>query len=141
MNEIIITGNLTRDPEIRTTQTGIKVCAMTVAVNDRVGDQDQTQFVNVSVWRQQAESCAAYLKKGRKVLVRGRARVHAWNRREDGSAAACIEIDADKVEFLSRKTDDGESAPAPAEETEKPARTQQERMDFSENTDDDDLPF
>ena len=78
MNKIILIGNLTRDPELRTTPNGYSVCDFTIAVNDRRGrsqqagaQQDTAQFFRVSAWRQLGENCQRYLTKGSKVFVTG----------------------------------------------------------------------
>ncbi len=113
MNKIILIGNLTRDPELRTVGSGISVCDFTIAVNDRRsrnaqqqnGGQDTAQFFRVTAWRQLGENCAKYLAKGRKVFVSGplTARTYQAN---DGSTRVSLEVQADDVEFLSSRNDD-----------------------------------
>ena len=121
MNKIILIGNLTRDPELRTTPNGITVCNFDIAVNDRRGrnqqngQQEQTQFFRITVWRQLGETCQRYLAKGRKVYVSGplTARTYQAN---DGTTRVSLEVTADDVEFLSSRNDDnmagGYTAPA-----------------------------
>lgn len=124
MNKVILIGNLTRDPELRTTSTGDSVCSFTVAVNRRRSSnaeagQPEADFFRVSVWRQQGENCAKYLSKGRKVYVSGpvTCRTYVGN---DGQTRASLEVTANEVEFLSSRNDQGDmgtysaSAPAPA---------------------------
>ena len=125
MNKIILIGNLTRDPELRTTPNGYTVCDFTIAVNDRrgrnqqnvSGQQDTAQFFRVTAWRQLGENCAKYLAKGRKVFVSGplTARTYQAN---DGSTRVSLEVQADDVEFLSSRADaeamGGASYDAPA---------------------------
>ncbi len=121
MNKIILIGNLTRDPELRTTPNGITVCDFTIAVNDRraarnqQSGQDTAQFFRVSAWRQLGENCQRYLRKGGKVFVSGplTARTYQAN---DGTTRVSLEVTADDVEFLSSRNDDqaGGYAPAPA---------------------------
>ena len=121
MNKIILIGNLTRDPELRTTPNGITVCNFDIAVNDRrgrnqqSGQQEQTQYFRITVWRQLGETCQRYLSKGRKVFVSGplTARTYQAN---DGTTRVSLEVTADDVEFLSSRNDDqtGGYAPAPA---------------------------
>lgn len=121
MNKIILIGNLTRDPELRTTPNGITVCNFDIAVNDRRGrnqqngQQEQTQYFRITVWRQLGETCQRYLAKGRKVFVSGplTARTYQAN---DGTTRVSLEVTADDVEFLSSRNDDqaGGYAPAPA---------------------------
>ena len=122
MNKLIIIGNLTRDPETRTTSSGISVCDFTVAVNRRnsranAGGQPEADFFRVSAWRQLGENCQRFLAKGRKVCVTGpvTARTYQAN---DGTTRVSLEVTADDVEFLSSRNDDqagGYAAPyAPA---------------------------
>ena len=122
MNKIILIGNLTRDPELRTTPNGITVCNFDIAVNDRRGrtqqngQQEQTQYFRITVWRQLGETCQRYLAKGRKVFVSGplTARTYQAN---DGTTRVSLEVTADDVEFLSSRNDDaaaGGYAPAPS---------------------------
>lgn len=106
MQKIVIVGNLTRDPELRTTQSGISVCGFTVAVNRRRASQDQGQpqadYFRVAAWRQLGENCAKYLAKGRKVAVTGSVSVSTYQA-QDGSTRAQLEVTADDVEFLTPK--------------------------------------
>ena len=129
MNKIILIGNLTRDPELRTTPNGYTVCDFTIAVNDRRGrnqqnaggqQQDSAQFFRISVWRQLGETCAKYLAKGRKVYVSGplTARTYQAN---DGTTRVSLEVTADDVEFLTSRAESeamgsmgGYDAPAPS---------------------------
>ena len=121
MNKIILIGNLTRDPELKTTPNGYSVCEFTIAVNDRnarraQNGQESAQFFRISAWRQLGENCQRYLAKGRKVYVSGplTARTYQAN---DGTTRVSLEVTADDVEFLSSRNDDnmaGGYAPAPA---------------------------
>ena len=124
MNKLTIIGNLTRDPELRTTSTGVNVCSFTVAVNrrgrrDAQGNaQEQADFFRVTAWRERGELCAKYLSKGRKVCVVGPVTVQTYQG-NDGITRASLEVTADEVEFLSSRNDDaaagGYTTPAPAE--------------------------
>ena len=104
MNSLHIIGNLTRDPETRTTQSGSTVCSFTVAVNRRkkVQGQPEADFFRVSAWNQLGENCQKYLAKGRKVSVVGSVSVHAYST-QDGKPGASLEVMANDVEFLSSK--------------------------------------
>ena len=121
MNKLTIIGNLTRDPELRTTSAGINVCDFTVAVNRRArrdapAGQPDADFFRVSAWRQLGENCAKFLAKGRKVCVVGPVSVRTYQA-NDGTTRANLEVTAEDVEFLSARND-GEagaySAPAAA---------------------------
>ena len=125
MNKLTIIGNLTRDPELRTTQDGTSVCGFTVAVNRRArrdaqNGQPEADFFRVSAWRQLGENCAKYLAKGRKVCVIGPVSVRTYTG-NDGQVHASLEVTADDVEFLSARNDGeagayGAPAVAPAAE-------------------------
>lgn len=128
MNNIIIIGNLTGDPAIRTTRDGISVCDFTVAVNGH-RKEDPAQFFRVSVWRQLGENCHKYLAKGRKVFVSGplTARTYQAN---DGTTRVSLDIQASEVEFLSPASSDSQQQSAP--EPQQPVYTP---------VTNDDLPF
>lgn len=111
MNRVFIIGNLTHDPEMRVTQSGINVCSFSVAVNRRrAGDQQQPQadYFRVSAWRGLAENCQKYLAKGRKVAVTGPVSVSTYQA-QNGTTRATMEISADDVEFLSPRSEQQEA--------------------------------
>ena len=102
MNTCIHIGNLTRDPELRTTQNGISVCTFTLAVN-RPKDQNgesRADYIPIKCFKNRADSCARYLSKGRKVCVTGTvsAKLHTAS---DGTSRVSLELAAHEVEFLS----------------------------------------
>ena len=104
MNKLTIIGNLTKDPELRTTQGGVSVCTFTVAVNRKKKDEKQTDFFRVTAWRERGEICAKWLIKGRKVCVIGPVSVSTYTG-QDGATHAHLEVMAEEVEFLSSKDD------------------------------------
>ena len=105
MNKLTIIGNLTKDPELRTTATGLSVCQFTVAVNRRKAKEEQeTDYFRVTAWRERGEICAKYLTKGSKVCVIGPVSVRPWET-QDGKHGASLEVTADEVEFLSSKNE------------------------------------
>ena len=128
MNKVILIGNLTRDPELRTTSSGDSVCSFTVAVNRRRSNnaeagQPEADFFRVSVWRQQGENCAKYLAKGRKVYVSGPVTCRTYVG-SDGQTRASLEVTANEVEFLSSRSEMGEAggyAPAAPAAAPRPA--------------------
>ena len=139
MNRLTIIGNLTRDPELRTTSTGINVCSFTVAVNRRRsanGNQPEADFFRVSAWRQLGENCQRYLAKGRKVAVVGAVSVQTYTG-NDGTTRASLEVTADDVEFLSSRNEDAGYAPAAPSQPAPAAPA----MNGFEEVDDEDLPF
>lgn len=103
MNKVYLIGNLTGDPELRTTPNGISVCTFNVAVNRRYASSNgerQTDFFRVTAWRQLGETCTRWLSKGKKVAVIGEVSSRAYTAK-DGSFRASLEVTADEVEFLS----------------------------------------
>lgn len=123
MNKLTIIGNLTRDPQLRTTQGGVNVCDFTVAVNRRLtaqqrqnGQQAEADFFRVTAWRELGDNCSKYLAKGRKVAVIGPVSVQTYTG-NDGVTRASLEVTADEVEFLTPRNEQGAApaaAPAPA---------------------------
>ena len=115
MNKITLIGNLTRDPEVRSTPNGVTVCTFTIAVNRRFASSNgerQTDFFRINAWRQLGETCARYLTQGRKVAVLGELQARTYEAK-DGSTRMSLDVSADEVEFLSPKQqDDGSGAPA-----------------------------
>ncbi|MBO4385105.1 MAG: single-stranded DNA-binding protein [Clostridia bacterium] len=115
MNKLIIIGNLTADPELRTIPSGINVCTFTVAVNRRFTsnkDDRQTDFFRVAAWRQLGENCSRFLTKGKKVCVIGEVSARAFEGK-DGALRASLEVTADEVEFLSpREPQDAPARPS-----------------------------
>ena len=114
MNRLTIIGNLTRDPEQRTTPSGANVCTFTVAVNRRArrdaqNNQPEADFFRVSAWNQLGETCARYLTKGRKVAVVGPVSVRTYQG-SDGQTRASLEVMANEVEFLSSRSEASEGA-------------------------------
>jgi single-strand DNA-binding protein len=104
INRVILTGNLTRDPELRSLPSGTSVCSLRVAVNTRRKDQsgewvDKPNYFSVTVWGAQGDNCARYLSKGRPVAIDGRLEWREWEAKEGGKRES-IEIVADSVQFL-----------------------------------------
>ena len=152
MEKLQIIGNLTRDPELRTTTTGLSVCSFTVAVNQKpskaqreAGQQPPAKFFRVTAWRELGDICAKYLAKGRKVYCEGTISASAYTSKEDGKPQASLEMTADNVEFLSSRGDTqdgvqsaGNAAQAPAAAPAAPAAAAP--AGFTE-VDTDELPF
>lgn len=139
MNKVFLIGNLTRDPELSQTNSGVSVCRIAIAVNRRFSNADgsrEVDFFNVSVWRNQADSCAKYLKKGSKVAVSGSIQTRNFER-ADGTKGFAVDIVADEVEFLSAKNE-GEGATISSPEQQP---VQQAPVASLQPVDDSDLPF
>lgn len=102
MNKIFLVGRLTREPELRTTQSGISVAAMTVAVTRRRDAENRSDFINVIAWRGLADSCAKYLVKGQQVAVTGELRTRSYDAGDGSGKRYVTEVQADDVEFLAK---------------------------------------
>lgn len=99
INQVILMGRLTRDPEQRTTTTGKTIASFSIAV-DRGGQEDAADFFNVTAWEKLGDLVIQYLAKGRRVLVQGRLRQDSWDDKETGKKQSRIEVTATDVTFL-----------------------------------------
>lgn len=139
MNKVILIGNLTHDPEMRTTPSGTTVCNFSIAVNRRFKNaqtgQQETDYFNVVAWRQLGGLCGRYLAKGRKVAITGSIQTRTYEAR-DGSKRTAYDMVADEVEFLSARTEAGQG---PMDEAAQ-AGVQNANAGFTE-VEDDELPF
>ena len=111
INRVVLTGNLTTDPELRSLPSGTSVCKLRVAVNTRrkgaSGEwEDKPNFFDVTVWGAQGENCARYLAKGRPVAIDGRLEWREWETENQGKRQA-VDIVADSVQFLGGRDDSG----------------------------------
>lgn len=118
LNKAIVIGNLTRDPELKSLPSGIKVCSFSLATNrvwkDKNGaKQESADYHNVVVFGRQAETVAQYMKKGNSMLVEGRMQTRSWDDK-DGSKKYRTEIIADKTQFGPRGTGGGATASSSA---------------------------
>ena len=123
INRVNISGNLTRDPELRATASGTQVLSFGVAVNDRrrnpqTGEwEDYPNFVDCTMFGTRAEAVSRYLSKGSKVAIEGKLRYSSWER--DGQRRSKLEVIVDEIEFMSRgqQGEAGGYAPAPVSYT------------------------
>jgi single-strand DNA-binding protein len=152
LNVVVITGTLTRDPELRALPSGTSVCDLRVAVNTRRKNgatsewEDKPNFFDVKVWGAQGDNCARFLSKGRPVGVQGRLEWREWET-QDGQKRQAIDIIADSVQFLGGREDSGNttftaSAAAGSSSSDVPV----DERDFQAATTavgvgDDDIPF
>jgi single-strand DNA-binding protein len=144
INRVILTGNLTRDPELRSTPGGTSVCTLRVAVNSRRKESESGQWVDkpnyfdVTVWGAQGENCAQYLSKGRPVAVDGRLNWREWEA-PDGSKRQAVDIIADSVQFLGSRDATQLNG---AQESDVPADTSDfDQVGVTGGGSDDDIPF
>lgn len=109
-NKVFLLGRLTRDPELRATQSGKSVCGMTIAVDRQQKKDSQSQqtadFINLVVWEKRAEFCKNYLHKGSKIYVEGRLQSRSYNA-QDGSKRYITEVVVNDIEFADSKKGDG----------------------------------
>ena len=136
MNRIILIGNVSTDPEQRTTSNGKSVCSFNLAVNRKYSNADgdrQTDFFRINAWGKLGDSCAKYLSKGRKVAVSGELQARLYDAR-NGQQRLALDVQADEVEFLSP----AETAQTKPAKPTKPAHT--DETDFLD-IDTGDLPF
>ena len=141
-NLVVLTGRLTADPELKTTQSGISVTSFSIAVDRRyrTGEEKQTDFINIVAWRQQAEFVAKYFKKGNLIGIEGSIQTRKYTDK-NGNNRTAFEVVANNVQFIESKRDAAattvsDSAPAPCV-------SHAGGNDFADLGDisDDDLPF
>ena len=145
INRVVITGNLTRDPELRSTGGGTSVCSLRIACNTRRKNasgewEDRPNYFDVTVWGQQGENCATYLRKGRPVAIDGRLQWREWEK--DGVKRQAVDIIADSVQFLGSRDSAENGGGGYAPRTDVPADT----SDFAPTpagagSGEDDIPF
>lgn len=131
MNKVFLIGNLTRDPELSTTSSGVSLCRLSLAVSRRFANADgtrETDFFNITVWRNDAENCSRYLNKGSKIAVVGSLQNRTYE--VDGVKRYATDIVASEIEFLNSRSS-GDSA----------TRDDAEPVSDLRPVDDDSLPF
>lgn len=135
MNKVFLIGNLTREPELSSTASGVALCRLGIAVNRNYTNSEgnrETDFFNITTWRGLAERCGKYLHKGSKIAIVGNLQMRSYE--VNGEKRTTIDIIAEDVEFLSPKSSgDGEALTASGEGQDKVVKL--------EPVDDSDLPF
>lgn len=153
MNKVVLIGRLTRDPELRTTPSGVSAVNFSIAVNRNFKNKDgviETDFFNVTAWRRQAENISKYCMKGTQVCVEGRLQNRTYEA-QDGTKRYVTDVIADNVEFLSRPSNsaidsnNGYYPDVPSEQSPSETTITEEDpfKDFGSEVvlTDDDLPF
>lgn len=112
INQVILLGRLTRDPEQRTTASGKNVVSFSIAV-DRQAQDDQADFFNITAWDKLGDLVMQYLSKGRRVLIQGRLRQDSWEDKDTGKRQSRIEVTASDVTFLDGPSGDNSGSAAP----------------------------
>jgi single-strand DNA-binding protein len=139
INRVTLTGNLTRDPELRTLQSGTSVCSLRIASNTRRKTSDgewvdKPNYFSVTVWGAHGENCARFLTKGRPVAIDGRLDWREWT--QDDTKREAVEIIADTVQFLGSAPDTANGNGRPAGDEPEP-----EPVAAGGADDEDDIPF
>lgn len=138
MNKVILSGNLTRDPELTETSAGVQICRFGLAVNRPYKMPDgevKTDFFNIITWRGTAENVARYCKKGNKIAIVGSLEIKSYEDR-DGVKRTSVDIVAQDVEFLTQRArEDGESS------NDTPQRNRSGKPQLQSFDDDSDIPF
>ena len=137
-NKVILIGNLTADPELKQTQSGVSVCSFNIAVNRRfkAEGQQECDFITIVAWRQQAEFVSKYFKKGQAILICGQLQTRTWTDNQNNKRYA-TEVVADEVSFVGNK----ESSSEAKNEPYVPSAYTQNSQNFEEIPNDGDLPF
>jgi single-strand DNA-binding protein len=141
INKVILVGNLGKDPELRTTQDGQKVCSFSIATSEAWTDksgqkQEKTEWHRVTVWGRQAENCAQYLSKGRQVYVEGKLSYRQWDDKETGQKKYATDIIANTIQFLG-----GNAGANTTRTTNQEAPTATTNFEDSNFSSDNDIPF
>ncbi|MBO4733548.1 MAG: single-stranded DNA-binding protein [Clostridia bacterium] len=140
-NLVVLTGRLTADPELKTTNTGISVTSFSIAVNRRyrAGEETQTDFINIVAWRQTAEFITKYFKKGNMIGIEGSIQTRKYTDK-NGNNRTVFEVVASNAQFVESKKD---SAPSSVSSDEPASFSNADSGDFTEIAPDmdDDLPF
>ena len=143
-NLVVLTGRLTADPELKTTQNGINVTTFSIAVSRRyrAGEETQADFINIVAWRQTAEFITTYFKKGQRIGIEGSLRMNRFTDK-DGNNRTAYEVVVNNAHFVENKRDGGNAGGfAPAETQAAPQSfSNSDSGDFAEIASDDDLPF
>ena len=151
INKVVISGNLTRDPELRQTAGGMSILAFGVAVNDRRRNQqgewtDYANFIDCTVFGARAESLSRYLTKGTKVVIEGKLRWSQWER--DGQKRSKIEVIVDDLDFMSSRNggsqggyDGYQQSPQQFAQPQQYGSTAQPAIDTTSSAYADDIPF
>ena len=137
LNRVLLTARLTRDPELRHTPSGSAVCKLRVAFTTRTKDGeewgDKSNYLDVTVWGNQGESCATYLAKGRRIGIDGRLEFREWEA-QDGTKRSAHEVVADSIVYLDSRGDGDGQGSQEERQPEEPAYSGTSHSD-------DDIPF
>lgn len=135
-NRVTLVGNLTRQPELRKTKNGSAVTDLGIALNrvwtgENGQRQEETTFVDVTVWGRAAENAAQYLQKGRSVLIEGRLQMETWQDKQSGQDRSKLRVVADTVQFLGSSHESGSSDDDDDRESRRSEGRREDRRDDS----------
>jgi single-strand DNA-binding protein len=147
-NKVILLGNLTADPETRTTPSGQSVTSFSLAVNRTWNDasgqrQEETSFINCTAWGARGETIAKYVQKGRQLLVSGRLQQRSWDDKDTGKKRSTIDVIVEEFSFVSDGRGSGSSAPTTTTKSKKSESADEAPIDdiSDEPIDLSDIPF
>jgi single-strand DNA-binding protein len=112
-NKVILIGNLTADPELKQTQSGLSVCSFSIAVNRKMAKNGECDFINIQTWRQTAEFVSRYFKKGKPILVCGQLQNDSWEDQQ-GNKRTTTKVVADEVSFVGNNDSTAETKTEPS---------------------------
>ncbi|MDX2185424.1 MAG: single-stranded DNA-binding protein [Opitutaceae bacterium] len=153
-NQVILVGNLTRDPELRVTPKGTNICQFGLAVNRQFKDdsgqtRDETTFVDIEAWGKQAELIAKYLTKGSPALVQGRLKLDQWEDKQSGQKRSKLKVVLENIQFLGAPrggsggnsgSEEGDQSPSYERNAPAPRAPARNTPPPADNVDDD-IPF
>ena len=140
-NKVILIGNLTANPELKQTQSGLSVCSFTIAVNRKYNrdGNNEVDFFNIQTWRHQAEFISKHFTKGMPILVCGQLQNRSWTDK-DGNKRIATEVVADEIQFVGRNESTTDTKPQPSTYTPSAYQTSASPQ-FEELSDPEGLPF
>lgn len=147
LNKVILIGNLTRDPELKSLPSGMKVCSFSIATNrvwkDKNGQkQESADYHNVVVFGRQAETVAQYMKKGSSMLVEGRIQTRSWDDKNSGEKKYRTEVIADRTQFGPRSSGGGGGGSGVNAPAKPSSNTEEEAIEYpEEDINPEDIPF
>lgn len=135
-NKVILIGNMTSDPELKQSTSGVSVCSFNIAVNRKMAKNNECDFITIVAWRQTAEFVTRYFKKGNPILVCGSLQTRTWTDNQ-GQKRYATEVVADEVSFVGNSSSNTEAKPQP----HVPSAYTTNNQNFEEIPNDGDLPF
>lgn len=159
LNKVFLMGNLTADPEVRYTPKGTAVCDLRLAINRYIGSgtdsserQEETTFVDITLWSRQAEIAGTYLKKGRGVFIEGRLQLDSWEDKQTGQKRTKLRVIGENMQLMPRGGENPQNnrnynsgnqqfSSGYGKPTPPPASTPQQQSPMDDFPEDDDIPF